>query len=234
VAGGPPGLLSLRAVAVVVVAVVVVHQYFLAQHSLQAGEVFVPVIGVLGVQAAVFKALDGAVRVVGVLCQPIVIIIHVLQNVKGIILGVCHAQHTAVSAVLVPGGVAFPVHGGGDVARVVIAVVFAGSVGAGDLRDPAPFVQPVPYPVALAVCHACDVAEGVILVLLGGACRGGGAGASPSQVVGKADAVAAGVGGSCPAGRRRTAVHGPVPPAGGTHWGVPGGPGGRSGHRAGG
>ena len=58
VAGDPAGLLSLRAVAVVVVAVVVVHQYFLPQHSLQAREVFVSVIGVLGVQAAAFKTIN--------------------------------------------------------------------------------------------------------------------------------------------------------------------------------
>lgn len=109
--------------------------------------------------------------------------------------GVCHTQHVPVSAVLVPGGVPFPVHGGGDVARVVIAVVFAGSVGAADLRDPAPLVQPVLCPVALAVCYACDVAEWVIFILLGGTRSGGSAGASPSQVVGKAYAVAAGVGG---------------------------------------
>ena len=63
-----------------VVAVAVVHQYFLAQHSLQAGEVFVPVIGVLGVQAAVFKALDGAVRVVDIPYRLIAIVLNPIHN----------------------------------------------------------------------------------------------------------------------------------------------------------
>lgn len=132
VTGGAAGLLSLRAVAVVVIAVA---------HT-KGTHIGAP--GTLPWEMADFNSPPGAGQVISIgglyavaVCHPAQAASRVIVVFLAVAQGVCHTQHVPVSAVLVPGGVAFPVHGGGDIARVVIAVVFAGSVGAADLRDPA-------------------------------------------------------------------------------------------------
>ena len=82
--------------------------------------------------------------------------------------GVCHAQQLPVGPILIPGGIAFPVHGAGDVSRVVIAVELAAAVRPLYLHNPAPFVQFIPCPVGLAVHDAGDVSRRVVFILLGG------------------------------------------------------------------